>query len=181
MTTNETIPETLNTTQTDTQVIKNVFPREAQELITKGGDSVVVLDVCKAKEFEIAHLEGAINIDYFSKMFKARLDTLDRDKTYFVYCRMGARSAHAQKIMKSLGFNQIYNIIGGTLLWEEEGLPFATGRGPSKWVACPFSITFILAMKVKRALRFTIVTSANFLKSIIHNSATVSEAGKSNV
>jgi rhodanese-related sulfurtransferase len=165
----------------ESQTVKNVFPLEAHELITNNGEDIVVLDVCSPKEFEIAHIEGAINIDYFSKLFKARLGTLDRDKTYFVYCRMGARSTLALKIMKSLGFRRVYNILGGTLLWEEEGLPFATGRGPSKWVVCPFSITFILSMKAKKALRFVYVASADFLKSIFYDSAAIVKRGNSDV
>jgi rhodanese-related sulfurtransferase len=108
--------------------------------------------VCTQKEFETAHLEGAVNIDYFSKFFKSRLDLLDRDKTYLVYCRMGGRSKLAQKAMMKLGFRKVHNIVGGTLLWEEEGLPFATGKGPSKWIPCPFSIATILTRKTRRLL-----------------------------
>jgi rhodanese-related sulfurtransferase len=166
---------------TETQIVKDVFPLLAQELITKGGEDVVILDVCKPKEFEVAHIKGAINIDYFSKLFKSRLDTLDKDKTYFVYCRLGARSKHAQKIMKALGFTKVYNIVGGTLLWEEEGLPFATGRGPSKWVACPFSITFILSMKVRRAFKFVYGVSASLLKPIFSGGSVIEKGGGSHV
>lgn len=147
-----------------TQVFKNVFPLDAKEIIDSGGEDVVVIDVCKPNEYETAHIKDAINIDYFSQLFKARLDTLDRDRTYVVYCRMGARSALALKAMKKLGFRKVYNIIGGTLLWEEEGLPFATGRGPSKWVACPFSITLIAGLKAKRALRFVYGALAGLLR-----------------
>jgi len=139
-------------TAADSQETRDIFPLEAQEIISREEDreSIVVLDVCTRKEFETAHLEGAVNIDYFSRLFKSRLDLLDRDKTYLVYCRMGGRSKFAQKGMLKLGFRKVYNIVGGTLLWEEEGLPFATGRGPSKWVPCPFSIATILTRKTRR-------------------------------
>lgn len=166
---------------TESQVIKDVFPLEAQELITKGDEDIVVLDVCTPKEFQTAHLDSAINIDYFSKLFKARLDTLDKDKTYFVYCRMGGRSKLVQRKMKSLGFTKIYNIIGGTLLWEEERLPFATGRGPSKWVACPFSVTIIVTRKIRKALRFLYGASGDFLKSIFSDTEQLGKRGNEHV
>lgn len=166
---------------TESQLIKDVFPLEAQELITKGDDDIVVLDVCTPKEFKTAHLENAINIDYFSKLFKARLDTLDKDKTYLVYCRIGGRSKFAQKKMKSLGFTKIYNIIGGTLLWEEEGLPFATGRRPSKWVACPFSITIMVTRKIRKAIRFAYGASNDFLKSIFTENQQLGKGGDEHV
>ena len=75
----------------DLQETKDIFPLEAQEIISgeKGRENIVVLDVCTQKEYETAHLEGAVHIDYFSKLFKSRLDLLDRNKTYLVYCRMG--------------------------------------------------------------------------------------------
>jgi len=163
------------------QVVESVFPLVAHELIAEGGDGTVVLDVRKTKEFETAHIMGAINTDYFSRLFKARLDILDKEKTYFVYCRMGTRSAHAQQIMKSLGFKIIYNIVGGILLWNEEGLPIATGRGPGKWFACPFSITNVLGMRVKRAFRFVYGTSAGLLMNVFRGNRVVEKDSGSQV
>jgi rhodanese-related sulfurtransferase len=150
------------------QDVRDIFPLEAREIITesRGKEDVVVLDVCTPSEFRTAHIEGAINIDYFSKLFKSRLDLLDRDKTYLVYCRMGGRSKFAQKNMKALGFSKVYNIVGGTLLWEEEGLPFATGRGPSKWIPCPISLTTIAYRKTRKALRAAYGAAAGALRSI---------------
>jgi rhodanese-related sulfurtransferase len=148
--------------------VRNVFPLQAQEIISgeNGDEDVIVLDVCTPKEFRTAHLENAININYFSRLFKARLETLDKDKTYLVYCRMGGRSKLAQKTMTKLGFTKVYNIIGGTLLWEEEGLPFATGRGPSKWVACPFSITVIVTRKTRKLLKAAYGASVDLLRAL---------------
>lgn len=153
---------------TDTPAIRNVFPLEAQEIITgKGSDGdVVILDVCTPKEFRTAHLENAININYFSRSFKFSLSGLDRDKAYLVYCRMGGRSKFAQKTMKDFGFKRVYNLVGGTLLWEEEGLPFATGRGPSKWVACPVSNTIVLTRTIRKLLKTAYSASVNVLRSL---------------
>jgi rhodanese-related sulfurtransferase len=162
------------------QETKDIFPLEARQIISgeRGREDIVVLDVCTRKEFETAHLEGAVHIDYFSKFFKSRLDLLDRDKTYLVYCRMGGRSKLAQKAMVKLGFRKVYNIVGGTLLWEEEGLPFATGRGPSKWVPCPFSIATILARKTRKFITAAYGASLNVLKEVLTGNQSRTAEGK---
>ena len=56
----------------------------------------------------------------------------------------------AMKIMKALGFQTVYNIVGGTLLWEEEGLPFAVGTsGVNKLTLCPFFIFILISRKAR--------------------------------
>lgn len=145
----------VKTLNRELQTIRDLFPLEAQEVITRNRsrNDIVIIDVSTHKEFKTAHLENAVNINYFSKLFKLQLDLLDRNKTYLVYCRMGGRSKLAQKIMKKLEFRTVYNIIGGALLWEEEGLPFESGKRPSKWIPCPFSITMIVTRKIRKLLQ----------------------------
>lgn len=135
-----------------TKVSEDIFPAEAWELISKNNfnNKPIVIDVSTPKEYEDLHLQGAINASILSWFFKARLDVMDRNKTYIVYCKVGARSKVAKKIMASLGFQNVYNIVGGTLLWEEEGLPFATGTsGINKLTLCPFYIFILVSKKVK--------------------------------
>jgi hypothetical protein len=53
--------------------------------------------------------------------------------------------------MKTLDFREAYNIVGGTLLWAEEGLSFAPGMGdPSRVPKCPISISITLMRKFKK-------------------------------
>ena len=104
------------------QVSKDLFPTEAWELIsTNRENDLVIIDVSTPQEYKDLHLEGAINVSLISRFFKTRLEVMDRDKTYVVYCKVGGRSKIAQKLMKQFGFQTVYNITGGTLLWEEEG------------------------------------------------------------
>lgn len=72
-----------------------------------------LLDVRTPQEFNKGHVEGARNIDYFSKSFKSELDKLDKSIPVYVYCRSGGRSAKAMQIMKEMGFVTIYNLQGG--------------------------------------------------------------------
>ena len=56
--------------------------------------------------------------------------------------------------MKKLGFTEVYHIVGGTLLWEEEGLPFASGlEGPSRFALCPVFMSIILVKRVRKLLQ----------------------------
>ena len=83
--------------------------------------NAVVLDVRTEDEFDQGIIPNAINIDiYKGQGFIYKLEELDKSKTYYVYCRSGARSGHACKIMNELGFEKAYNLVGGILAWEGE-------------------------------------------------------------
>lgn len=100
----------------------NVF--EALELIEQYEESeiFILLDVRTPAEFKAGHLEGAIKLDFYDPEFREKLAELDRDFVYLVYCRSGNRSASALRIMEELGFNEAYNLLGGIIAWEAEGL-----------------------------------------------------------
>jgi rhodanese-related sulfurtransferase len=139
--------------QTHTPILEDLFPTEAQSLIPKrnGTRDLIILDVCTPKEFARLHLENAVNLNFFSRGFKARLNALDKRKAYLVYCKVGGRSKMAQRRMKRLGFREVYNIVGGSLLWAEEGLPFAPGlEKPPKFSLCPVTLSIKLMLKVRR-------------------------------
>ncbi len=81
----------------------------------------ILLDVRTPEEFNEAHIEGALNIDFHGENFKANLENLDKEKTYKVYCRSGKRSASSAEIMKEVGFKKVINLSGGILGWQEKG------------------------------------------------------------
>ncbi|MFC1867353.1 rhodanese-like domain-containing protein [Thermodesulfobacteriota bacterium] len=141
--------------KTKLQPSKDIFPTEAWELIskTREGDDLAIIDVSTPKEYKDIHLEGAINVNLLSRFFKTRLDVMNKNKAYVVYCKMGGRSKIAQKLMQKFGFQTVYNLIGGTLLWEEEGLPFSSGTdGVNKFSFCPFFISIVTLKKIKKVL-----------------------------
>jgi rhodanese-related sulfurtransferase len=141
--------------ETQVQVSEDIFPLEAWELISNNreGNDVVTIDVSTPPEYKDLHLEGAINVNLLSRFFKSRLDIMDKDKTYLVYCKVGGRSKIAQKLMKQFGFRTVYNVVGGMLLWEEEKLPFASEtEGVNKFSFCPFFISIVVFKKAKKLL-----------------------------
>ena len=81
----------------------------------------IVLDVRTEEEFESGYIPNAINIDIrMGAGFIDELNKLDKTSPYYVYCRSGARSAQAVKIMQDMGFVFSYNLLGGILAWEGE-------------------------------------------------------------
>ena len=100
----------------------NVSTSDAYALIESRPDTVII-DVRTPEEYQAGHLNGAINLDYYSGGFLGRLKALDKSSTYLVYCRKGIRGGMALEMMRSLGFKKVYNILGGLALWAEEGRP----------------------------------------------------------
>lgn len=88
------------------------------------GCNSVILDVRTAEEFNTGHLISAINADYNqADKFSAYLDSLDKNKTYFIYCRSGNRSGKAMQLMADKGFTSVINLEGGITAWHSAGLP----------------------------------------------------------
>jgi len=109
----------------ETKLFEDVSVQEAFSLIedNRGNADFIILDVRRASEYQEGHLENALNLDYYASGFAGELDRLDKDKTYLVYCRSGSRSSAAAGMMEELGFNNIYNLLGGITDWQDEGFP----------------------------------------------------------
>lgn len=87
------------------------------------GDSGVVLDVRTNDEFADTHIARAQNVVYSMFGFEDEIKGLDKDETYYIHCRSGARSGRAMKVMKKAGFKRVYNMSGGLLAWQAAGKP----------------------------------------------------------
>ena len=82
-------------------------------------NNAVIIDVRTEEEVAVGKIPNAIHLDiYKGQGFIYEVDTLDKNKHYFVYCRVGARSANACKIMDQLGFLNTFNLLGGIELWQ---------------------------------------------------------------
>jgi rhodanese-related sulfurtransferase len=110
---------------TETQKIENIAPKGAYDLIQehKNDENFVILDVRTPAEFAQGYIEDAINIDFYSATFRDKLNKLDKEKTYLLYCRSGNRSGRTLKLMEELQFKTAYNMTGGIGQWIAEGRP----------------------------------------------------------
>jgi len=81
----------------------------------------ILLDVRTDQEFAEGHMKGAVQIDYSKPDFKTKIAELNKETPVYVYCRSGGRSGGAAKIMKDMGFKEVYNLEGGILSWQRAG------------------------------------------------------------
>lgn len=81
-------------------------------------ENTIVLDVRTAQEHNEGYIEGAQLHDIMNGDFVNTVPTLDKTKTYLIYCRSGARSANACSYLVQNGFENVYNLRGGILGWD---------------------------------------------------------------
>lgn len=88
---------------------------------TNSDKNAIILDVRTPEEFEISRIPNSINIDFYNpQFFMQEILKLDKDISYYVYCRTGVRSANSCILMNELGFSKTYNLIGGIVQWKGE-------------------------------------------------------------
>ncbi len=80
--------------------------------------NTAVIDVRTAEEFASGHIPAAQNIDVQQENFTSQIQSLDKSKTYLLYCRSGKRSAKALNLMKENGFDKVYHLEGGITAWK---------------------------------------------------------------
>jgi len=86
-------------------------------------DEALILDVREDSEWAVGHIPNArhIRLGQLSEQI-AQLEKY-KDKPVVVYCRSGNRSARACALMKKAGFNNVNNLAGGIVAWEQANLP----------------------------------------------------------
>lgn len=107
--------------------IRVVSAADAAATIADPPEGLVILDVRTPAEFDEAHIDGAILVDFNSPSFADDMAELDPDVPYVLYCRSGNRSAGARAVMSDLGFVDVEDIDGGIVAWVDAGLPIVTG------------------------------------------------------
>lgn len=100
--------------------MENLTQEQWKEKLNATEDAVI-LDVRTPQEWSEGIIPNAEKINFLDGAhFLAEIDQLDKDKTYFVYCRSGNRSGQACQIMDQKGFKAAYNLLGGMMEWNSE-------------------------------------------------------------
>lgn len=71
---------------------------------------ITLIDVRPKADFDLWHIPGAVDLPL--GQLRAQLGTLDKSRTYYVYCKVGLRSYLAARILKQNGF-KVKNLAGG--------------------------------------------------------------------
>lgn len=106
-------------------VVPKITPAEAREKIAKG--NVLVLDVRDGTEVQASgKVAGAVHVSRGLLEFRADPETpthdknFTKDKTILIYCGSGGRAALAGKLLKEMGYAEVYNM-GGFKDWADSG------------------------------------------------------------
>lgn len=79
--------------------------------------NATLIDVRTPEEYATGTIPGAINLNIMATDFQGKIQTLNPDKTYFIFCS-GNRSGNAVKSLKKLGLKS-YNLVGGINAWPK--------------------------------------------------------------
>ena len=90
----------------ETQISKE----QLNKMVEKGA---ILLDVRSIQEFNEGHLENAISMPVYDINKKHTEILKDKTQTIIVYCSTGHRSVKAQKLLKKLGYEKVYNLCDG--------------------------------------------------------------------
>ena len=88
-------------------------------------DSTVLLDVREPDEYrgELGHIPGSILISLRDLASRAEELAPHKSRQIITICRAGVRSTTAAAMLTGLGFEQVSNLAGGMLDWNEQKLP----------------------------------------------------------
>lgn len=101
------------------QHLGTLHPTELKDMLDR--NEIILLDVREGREWEEGHVEGAENI--YVGHVKEKADRLPRNKPIATTCEWGGRGGLAASILKKIGFEEVYNVLGGMKAWRELKYP----------------------------------------------------------
>ena len=102
-----------------------ITPESARELIEKEPE-ITILDIRPNADFKREHIPGAVNLDYDGHQFQSKVEKLDKNHPYIIYCKSGVRGGYFMEKMRESGFVGAYNILGGFVAWKISKLPLTS-------------------------------------------------------
>lgn len=100
---------------------ENVEPKVFAEKINSTPNAQI-LDVRTPEEYASEHIDNAKNINWNGADFEVQVNTFDKSKPVYVYCLAGGRSEKASAKLAEMGFTKIYNLDGGIIKYNADGL-----------------------------------------------------------
>lgn len=101
--------------------VEQITPAKAVEAVKNGA---VFVDVREAYELdEVSY--GVEHLHIPLGEIQVRIEEFPKDKNIIVGCRSGKRSMNACMFLKMNGYENVQNLEGGIMGWEENGCPTA--------------------------------------------------------
>jgi hydroxyacylglutathione hydrolase len=86
-----------------------------------GSDHPFVLDVRTESEWNGGHIDGALHVH--GGVLKDRYAEVPKDRPVVVVCGTGYRGSIAASFLKSQGYENVSNVLGGMTAWKAAGFP----------------------------------------------------------
>ncbi len=83
----------------------------------------MLVDIRTPEEFAEGHIPGSVNVNFKKRTFKSYISKFDKNKPILIYCRSGNRSGKAEKVMRALGFKEVYDLKSGFKGWKAANMP----------------------------------------------------------
>ena len=100
--------------------IASITPGEAAKMFSE--QKAIIVDVREDDEWKAQHIAGAIHIPLAQVETRLNELTQYKDSTVIMQCRSGKRSAKAAGTLQAAGFTKVYNLDGGIIAWDKNGL-----------------------------------------------------------
>ncbi|WP_232695494.1 rhodanese-like domain-containing protein [Brevibacillus daliensis] len=94
---------------------QNITPNELENKMAKENE-LQLIDVRTPEEYAEERMEGAISIPLHE--LPNRIHELNPTKNLYMICRSGNRSGQACEFLASLGYKNLYNMVGGMMNWH---------------------------------------------------------------
>ncbi len=90
----------------------------------------IIIDVREVEEFQISHLQNAINLETGDSVSRLVENSgLNKDTPIIVYCSVGYRSAAVASELEQLGYTQVLNLRHSIFEWANKGYPMINTVG----------------------------------------------------
>ena len=101
--------------------IDTIIQETAEELEEKNKNGINIIDVRKSTEYNVEHIESAKNkpLDDLFNHYKE----IDKEKKHHIHCAGGYRSVIYISILKSKGYKNLIDIIGGYAAIKRTNIP----------------------------------------------------------
>ena len=96
---------------------KSISAKELNELINST-KKIQIVDVREHFEWEICHIEGALNIPM--NLIVESIDKISKDITTVIMCHHGVRSMNVIQYLESKGCKNLINLEGGIHAWATD-------------------------------------------------------------
>lgn len=97
-------------------------PQELKTRLDWGEPALTIIDVRDRAAFNQARIQGAISMPLSTLMEKA-METLETERDIYVYGASDEETADAAQRLRSAGYQQVSELLGGVSAWKSAMYP----------------------------------------------------------